>query len=513
MDIEDTASQFKQKGNDEFKKGNYAKAIQFYTSAIDRREDPAFYSNRAACYLKIKKYNNCISDCKRLLTLDPKFAKGYVRKGQGEMAIGKVEDAVQSFRKANELEKGDATIKKSLEDAELAAAYDQDILKLESEDNFVDAIRKAEMILELCPEYNNMHLKHIELMNKKGDIEKSIKKCQELGHTLGNNSKLGFLRGQAYYYSGKTDAGKKIWKEVLNMDPDMMQCAIGIRNSKKAEDLKEKGNTAFKAQKIDEALKIYEECIALDPWNRKFNSLALGNITSCYIKKDDNKMALKSINKAIDYDDKYAKGYFKRAELYKKLQDWESCERDYRRAQALDSTLNLEGLIKDNMKKVKEAKKKDYYSILGVGKDATDSEIKKAFRKLSLQWHPDKHADENEDEKTIATKKYKDIVDAYDVLKDPKKRKQFDMGVYDDGTGGGSQGFETFSMDDLMGGMGGGGNPLFQMFFGPGSMNNFDFGPGGGHQKQQKRGSQGGQQFFQSQGFPGGQGGGMKFSF
>lgn len=511
MDIEDTATEFKVKGNDEFRKGNYVKAIQFYTTAIEKREDTAFYSNRAACYLKMKKYYNCISDCNKLLTIDPKFAKGYVRRGQGEMALGKIEEAVQTFRKANELENNDASIKKSMEESELAKGYDEDVTRLDGDDNHVDAIRKAEMILELCPEYNDMHLKHIELMNKKGDVEKSIKKCQELVQTLGNNSKLGFLRGQAYYYAGKTDAGKKIWKDVLSCDPDMLNCAIAIRNSKKAEDLKDKGNAAFKASNTDEALKIYEECIALDPWNRKFNALALGNITSCYIKLDDNKSALKSINKAIEYDENYAKGYFKRAELYKKLQDWESCEMDYRRAQALDSSLNLDGLIKDNMKKVKEAKKKDYYKVLGIAKDASDSEIKKAFRKLSLSWHPDKHADENEDEKLVATKKYKDIVDAYDVLKCPKKRKQFDMGCYDDGTGGGNPGFDGFGMDDLMGG-GGGGNPLFQMFFGPGSMNNFDFGAGGGQQKP-KRNSQGGQHFHSAQGFPGGGGGGMKFSF
>merc|ERR1711879_207281 len=118
---------------------------------------------------------------------------------------------------------------------------------------------------------------------------------------------------------------------------------------------------------------------------------------------------------------------------------------DYKRAIAIDPSLNLQGKIKENQTDVKKAKKKDFYKVLGVNKDATDKEIKKAFHKLSLQWHPDRHKDSEDKEE--AERKYKEIVEAYDVLKDAKKRKQFDMGVYDDGTGG-MGGGGAFNMDD-----------------------------------------------------------------
>src|SRR3989304_3292093 len=64
---------------------------------------------------------------------------------------------------------------------------------------------------------------------------------------------------------------------------------------------------------------------------------------------------------------------------------------------------------------------RDYYRILGVEKTATDEEIKRAYRRLAHQHHPDKHAGDKESEET-----FKGINEAYEVLKDPAKRAQYD---------------------------------------------------------------------------------------
>ncbi|HHH78145.1 MAG TPA: molecular chaperone DnaJ, partial [Thermoplasmatales archaeon] len=65
--------------------------------------------------------------------------------------------------------------------------------------------------------------------------------------------------------------------------------------------------------------------------------------------------------------------------------------------------------------------KKDYYEVLGVGRDATKSEIKKAYRRLALKYHPDKSKDKDAEER------FKEISEAYAVLSDDEKRKQYDM--------------------------------------------------------------------------------------
>eukprot|EP00484_Ammonia_sp_Unknown_P026609 CAMPEP_0197034730 /NCGR_PEP_ID=MMETSP1384-20130603/12736_1 /TAXON_ID=29189 /ORGANISM="Ammonia sp." /LENGTH=294 /DNA_ID=CAMNT_0042464685 /DNA_START=164 /DNA_END=1045 /DNA_ORIENTATION=- len=69
----------------------------------------------------------------------------------------------------------------------------------------------------------------------------------------------------------------------------------------------------------------------------------------------------------------------------------------------------------------------DYYSILGVAEDATDQQIKKAYRKLAMKWHPDKNPDNAEE----ATSKFKEIAQAYEVLSDPQQRRRYDRGGMD----------------------------------------------------------------------------------
>lgn len=84
--------------------------------------------------------------------------------------------------------------------------------------------------------------------------------------------------------------------------------------------------------------------------------------------------------------------------------------------------------------------KKDYYEVLGVSKDATDIEIKSAFRKLAKQYHPDVSKEENAEEK------FKEIQEAYAVLSDENKRKQYDQFGHAafDGAAGGAGGFGGF---------------------------------------------------------------------
>lgn len=70
----------------------------------------------------------------------------------------------------------------------------------------------------------------------------------------------------------------------------------------------------------------------------------------------------------------------------------------------------------------------DYYDILGINKKATDDEIKKAYRKLAMKYHPDKVS---ESERVTATKKFQEISEAYEVLSQPERRKNYDLGGKD----------------------------------------------------------------------------------
>jgi len=85
--------------------------------------------------------------------------------------------------------------------------------------------------------------------------------------------------------------------------------------------------------------------------------------------------------------------------------------------------------------------RKDYYQVLGVSKDADANEIKKAYRKLALQFHPDKNAGNQQ-----AEEKFKEVSAAYEVLKDPEKRRRYDH-FGQSGLKGGFNGFSAFEFD------------------------------------------------------------------
>ncbi|MCK5867851.1 MAG: DnaJ domain-containing protein, partial [Candidatus Thalassarchaeum sp.] len=72
------------------------------------------------------------------------------------------------------------------------------------------------------------------------------------------------------------------------------------------------------------------------------------------------------------------------------------------------------------------AGKRDYYDVLGVSKDATDTEIKKAFRSLARQHHPDKNPGDDESEK-----RFKEVQEAYAVLSDMDERRKYDIFGHD----------------------------------------------------------------------------------
>jgi len=88
--------------------------------------------------------------------------------------------------------------------------------------------------------------------------------------------------------------------------------------------------------------------------------------------------------------------------------------------------------------------KKDYYEILGVGRSATPEEIRKAFRTLALKHHPDRNPGDKD-----AEQKFKQISQAYDVLSDEEKRKQYDRFGQEGLRGYATRDFEGASFEDV----------------------------------------------------------------
>src|SRR5688572_26741260 len=110
--------------------------------------------------------------------------------------------------------------------------------------------------------------------------------------------------------------------------------------------------------------------------------------------------------------------------------------------------------------------KRDYYEILGISKSATPEEIKKAYRKVAIQYHPDKNPGDK-----AAEEKFKEAAEAYEVLSDTEKRSQYDRFGHSRAGQGGFSG-HTMNMEDIFSQFGdvfGGEGGPFESFFGGGS--------------------------------------------
>ncbi|CAG9861954.1 unnamed protein product [Phyllotreta striolata] len=99
------AEKEKELGNELFKKGDYATAVKHYTEAIKRNPDDAkLYSNRAACYTKLAAFDLGLKDCDKCVELEPKFIKGWIRKGHILQGMQQSNKAIAAFQKALEID-------------------------------------------------------------------------------------------------------------------------------------------------------------------------------------------------------------------------------------------------------------------------------------------------------------------------------------------------------------------------------------------------------------------------
>ncbi|HET8964159.1 MAG TPA: molecular chaperone DnaJ [Chitinophagales bacterium] len=122
--------------------------------------------------------------------------------------------------------------------------------------------------------------------------------------------------------------------------------------------------------------------------------------------------------------------------------------------------------------------KRDYYEILGVSKNATAEEIKKAYRKLALQYHPDKNPGNKESEE-----KFKEGAEAYDVLSNPDKKQRYDQYGHAGMSGAGGFSGGSMNMDDIF--------SQFGDIFGESIFDNFFGGGGGRGSRRQATGRKG----------------------
>jgi len=326
-----------------------------------------------------------------------------------------------------------------------------------------------------------------------------------------NDPDFNFQLAKSYYYKGDYNDAKRTLNDLIKetkMEDD--KYADLMKKIDSIQDIKSKATSLFKENKLDEAIEEYTKLLEFDPNNKNFNSIILGNRALCYKKQNKLMEALKDSNESLKLNPNYVTGYIRRGRIYNEYKMYDDAKNDFQKAKELDpNNLDAENLMKEAINNNDRARNRDYYKILGVDKNASADEIKKAYRKMALKYHPDRNA-ESEESKTIAQRKFQDINDAYAVLSDPKKKQMFDMGCDPlnpenaSGPGGGGMSM-NIDLSEILNMFGGGGSSGFDDGFG--GFSTF-FGNG-----SRGRSSPGGFQFYTNMGGNGGSGfsGGFPF--
>lgn len=237
-----------------------------------------------------------------------------------------------------------------------------------------------------------------------------------------------YVRGLCLYYNNNVEKGLAHFERALVLDPDHKKAKQMRIKAKSLRDKKEKGNELFKDNKFRDAHAMYTEALAVDEFNKDVNSKLYYNRALVSSKIGNIRDAISDCTEALKLDAKYMKPLLRRAKCYYDMENFEECVKDYETALKHEKTMDIKNLLHEAKLALKKSKRKDYYKILGVQKNASSDEIKKAYRKRALIHHPDRHANSSDEEKKEQEKRFKEVGEAYKILSDPNKKARYDNG-------------------------------------------------------------------------------------
>ena len=491
----------KEKGNQYFKDNNFEKAIEFYNKAIELNgEQEVLYSNKGTCEKCLGEYKLAVKDYKKSLEINPKNAKNLNRLASVYLILGNFGEASVVQEKAVNLEPGNATFKSQLNSIKMQIEKWEKIQEKKKDQKYEDVEELCKKMLEVSPEFPELKLEYIRTLVELVKLTEALSfinsKVTKADKDFSDD--FDYLIALVLYYDGNYDKANK--KLLLIKQKGINNDKINdlSKKLKEIEKIKNEANEIFKQGKYDEAIESYTKILDFDPSNKKFNSLIYANRALCYQKKKMNTEALKDSNMSVKLNPYYARGYLKRGNVYMNLEMYDDAKADFQKAKELDPNLkDVQGFLNDANKASSKAKNRDYYAILGVDRNADEKEIKRAYKKAALKYHPDRNG-ESEETKKMAEKKFIDVNDAYSVLSDPNKKRMYDQGMdpLNPETGGGAGGmhFSGGDMSDILNVFFGGGSPFGDFDMGGGNSGTkftFSFGGPGSSRGRSGRGGGG----------------------
>lgn len=428
----------KDNGNQLYKIKQYKSALPFYTEAIELCPDsPTYYGNRSACYMMLNRFELALEDARKSVQLDAKFEKGYLRILKCGIALGDVMTAENAAKTLQEIQPNNATYKNELNSLERLKQYENEATKAYEKKDYRKVVYCMDRCMDESPTCTRYQTTKGECLTFLGRYQEAQEIANRILHLDKGNADAIYVRGMCLFYEDNIDSALSHFQQVLRLAPDHKKAMDVYKRAKLLKQKKEEGNDAFKAGRFQDACKLYTEALAIDPLNKIINAKLYFNRATVLCRLTKTKEAVEDCTAALNLDTNYLKALLRRAKCYMDLGEYEDAVRDYEKVCKLNRSRESKKLLQDAKIALKQSNRKDYYKILGVGRDASDDEIKKAYRKRALVHHPDRHANATEAEKKEQEKKFKEVGEAYGVLSDPRKKARYDRGEDLDDCGSG----------------------------------------------------------------------------
>ncbi|MCL4123340.1 UNVERIFIED_CONTAM: hypothetical protein GTU68_002895, partial [Idotea baltica] len=353
---------------------------------------------------------------------------GYIRVAKCNIALGDANAALSVLRQANELEPTSKLVRDEVANANALIRCGEEVEKATFKRDFRTAIYHLDRALELatgCRLLKIMKAEYLVYLQRYSDAQEIVNEILQFDSA---NVDAIYVRGMCLYYQDNQEAAFTHFQHVLRLAPDHKKAKEIYKKAKLLKVKKEEGNTAFKKGNLREALNLYTEALAIDVNNKTTNAKLYCNKATVKAKLGKLEEAVDDCTAAINLSEGYIKAFLRRAKCYQDLEKHEEAVRDYEKVCKLDRSQENKRLLADAKVQLKCSKRKDYYKILGVSREASDDDIKKSYRKMALQHHPDRHANASDKEKQDHEITFKEIGEAYTVLTDAKKRAMYDRG-------------------------------------------------------------------------------------
>ena len=359
------ATEWKEKGNTFLKNKDYKEALNCYNEAASLEpENHIHFSNRSACYFNLGNYLKALEDAETSIKIKPDYIKGYQRKSSAEEKLDRTDDAVNTLKKALELDPTNQAIKDSLSELEnsfknpfmknFPKLYtDPRTSKYMSDPQFSSllnyAMKDQKVLMDLVskdPRFMDVFsvLSGIDLSSMSEDAMKNKKEKEEKEKERKKREEEERI---------KSEAERKRKEEEDKYNSMTQEERDEIVNKQKAEELKAIGNENFKKKNYEEALKCYNEAIQLYP---KELTLFL-NRAGVYHEFKEYKKVIEDcqyvIENTFDFTKK-GRAYGRMGFAYQELQDFDAA------IEAFNKSLleNKDERIKDALKNIIKLKEK-----------------------------------------------------------------------------------------------------------------------------------------------------------